>query len=40
MLLDQDLENLFMIAHHLDFRVKIRSIILVIRYFCQVYFGV
>ena len=39
MLLDQDLKNLFMIAHHLDFWVKIKSIILVV-YFYQVYFGV
>lgn len=30
MLLDQDLKNLFMIAYHLDFWVKIKSIILVI----------
>ena len=40
MLLDHDLENLFMIAYHLDFWVKIKSIILVIKYFYQVYFGV
>ena len=40
MLLDQDLENLFNIAYHLDLWVKIKSITLVIRYFCQVYFGV
>ena len=40
MLLDQDLKNLFMIAYHLDFWVKIKSIILVIMYFYQVYFGV
>lgn len=32
MLLDQDLENLF--------NMKIKSITLVISYFCQVYFGV